>query len=153
MKKRITLFLLAALMLTACGKKNPMDAPAVPSEQPQAVQTTEAETQAAPEYPGMYGRTWSEEIAGTVVEMHAYIVLNEDHTGFWIAQDVGTLTWDENRLMLTVGAVYSMTLAQEDGTGNLLVSEFRDENGAEILTEYERIEKLPAEIEEMLVGF
>ncbi len=103
----------------------------------------------APEYPGVYGRTWSEEIVGTVMEMHSYIVLNEDHTGYWIAQDVGALTWEEGQLMLSIGAAYGMALTQEGETVNLLVSEFPDDS-EEMPTVFEKIDGLPAQIESLL---
>lgn len=103
-----------------------------------------------PEHTGVYWRTWSEEIAGTVVEMSSYIVLDEDRTGYWIAQDVGTLTWDESQLTLTVGATYNIALTQENGTVKLLVFEFQDDTGAWIPTVYDKIEKLPEKIENML---
>lgn len=106
-----------------------------------------------PEYTGIYWRTWSEEIAGTVVEMNSYIVLNEDYSGYWIAQDVGTLTWDESQLMLTVGATYDIALTEENGVVNLLIYEFQDENGVWIPTVFEKTENLPMEIENMLAEF
>lgn len=154
MKRRIVMSLLAAavLILAACGNKAGTTPPAADAEQ---TQVTEAETQAAdqplePEYAGIYWRTWSEEIGGTVVELNSYIVLNEDGTGYWIAQDVGTLTWDESQVMLTVGVSYEIALTQEKGTLTLLVYEFRDAGGAWIPTAYEKIGELPAEIEEMI---
>lgn len=158
MKKRIAISLLAAvvLMLAACGSKT--DTIPASSDTEQIQQTHEIQTggdtqtdavSSAPEYTGIYRRMWSEEIDGTVVELNSYIVLNEDGTGCWIAQDVGTLTWDESRLTLTVGAAYETALTQENGSVNLLVYEFQDAGGAWIPTVYEKIEELPAEIEKM----
>lgn len=103
-----------------------------------------------PEYPGVYMRTTREEIGGTVVETNSYIVLNEDGTGFWIAQDVGMLTWDESQLMLTVGETIDIARTQENGIEYLMVYQFQDENGVWMPTEFERIEELPAEIAQML---
>lgn len=103
-----------------------------------------------PEYEGVYLRTWSEEIGGKNVEHKAYIVLNEDGTGYWIAQDVGMLSWDESQLMLTIGATYDIALTQEGETVSLLVYEFQNENGEWIPTVFEKIESLPAEMEELL---
>lgn len=157
MKKRIAAFLLAAavLMLAACGSKAEAGSSAADAEQAQETQITGVNTQeiypsTESAYPGVYWQAWSEEIGGTVIEMNSYIVLNEDGTGCWIAQDVGTLTWDEHRLMLTVGAAYDIALTQEDGTVNLLVYEFRDNNGEWMPTVFEKIDKLPAEMEIML---
>lgn len=159
MKKTIAIFLLAALMLSACADKT-VPASAEPEQEVQTTQAeapetqsaeTEApETQPAPEYPGVYEQVWSEEIGGAVVELHSYIVLNEDSTGYWIAQDIGMLTWDENRLMLTIGAEYEIALAQENGSVNLLIYEFQDENGEWIPTVFEKIDRLPEQIEQML---
>lgn len=103
-----------------------------------------------PEYTGIYWRTWQEEIAGTVIDMNSYIVLNEDSTGCWIGQDVGTLTWDESQITLTVGEAFDIALTQENDAVNLLVFEFQDDNGVWIPTVFEKIEELPAEIENML---
>lgn len=157
MKKRITISLLAAavLMLAACGSNAETVFPTVNTEQTQQIQITEVDAQAvypsfAPVYTGVYWRTWSEEIAGTVIDMNSYIVLNEDYTGYWIGQDVGTLTWDESQLMLTVGATYDIALTQENGTVDLLVYEFQDDSGVWIPTVFEKIEALPAEMEKML---
>lgn len=111
----------------------------------------EAETQpltvpSAAEYPGVYQRTWREEIGGTVINLHSYIVLNEDHSGYWIAQDVGMLTWEDGQLTLTVGAVCDMALTREGETVNLLVSD-----GGEAPTVFEKIEELPEQIQSLLV--
>lgn len=103
-----------------------------------------------PEYTGVYWRTWSEEIIGTVAEMNSYIVLAEDRTGYWIEQDVGMLTWDESQLMLTIGLTYDIALTQENDTVNLLVYESQDETGVWVPTVFEKIEELPAEMEKML---
>lgn len=160
MKQRITIFLLTALMLilAGCGSKVETVTAATDAEQTQQtreIQNTQADTQAAdpssePEYTGIYWRTWSEEIAGAVVEMNSYIVLEADSTGYWIAQDVGTLTWDESQLQLAVGAAYEITLIRENNTVNLLVYEFQDENGEWNPTVFEKINKLPEKIEKML---
>lgn len=111
----------------------------------------EAETQpltvpSAAEYPGVYQRTWREEIGGTVINLHSYIVLNEDHTGYWIAQDVGMLTWEDGQLTLTVGAVCDMALTREGETVNLLVFD-----SGEAPTVFEKIEELPEQIQSLLV--
>lgn len=100
----------------------------------------------APEYPGVYRHAWREEIAGTVAEMNSYIVLNEDHSGYWIAQDVGMLTWEDGQLTLTVGAVCDMALTREGENVNLQVSD-----GGEAPTVFEKIEELPEQIQSLLV--
>ena len=162
MKRRIAISLLAAavLMLAACGNRSETVPSTAGAEQTQEMQmqetaVPEAETQGGcqspePEYAGIYWQTWSEEIAGTVIDLNSYIVLNEDNTGYWIAQDVGTLTWNESQLILTVGATYDIALTQENDTVNLLVYEFQDDNGVWNPTVFEKIEELPAEMEEML---
>lgn len=149
MKKRIAILFLAAavLLLPACSGKNGTVSSSSTEEQ------EKQHTQETLEYTGIYWRTWREEIGGTVVDMNSYIILNEDHTGYWIGQDVGTLTWDEGQLMLTVGATYEFALTQENGRANLLVYEFRDDNGEWLPTAFEKIEKLPAQMEEMLGKF
>lgn len=152
MRKIATALLAAALlMLAACGRKTETAPSAADAEQTtQQTQTTQTAMPTEPEYAGSYFRTWSEEIGGTVAERNSYIVLQEDHTGYWIAQDVGTLTWDEGHLALTVGAAYEIALTQENGTVNLLLYEFQDDSGAWIPTAYEKIQELPAEIAQML---
>lgn len=158
MKRKIAIPLLVMLTLAACGRRNETVSPTVSAEQTQQtqeIQITEAETQtfdpaSEPEFTGVYRHTRSEEIAGKVMDKNSYIVLNDDNTGCWIAQDIGTLTWDASQLMLTIGASYDIALTQENGTVNLLVYEFQDENGEWIPTVYEKIEELPAEIETML---
>lgn len=164
MKRKIAILLTVMAMLTACGSKTGTASPAGNTETTQAAvtQVTEAQTQATeaetqevtlpsePEYPGVYWRTWSEEIGGTVTDMNAYIVLNEDGTGYWIAQGIGMLNWDEGQLALTIGVSYEFALVQENGTVNLLVYEFQDENGEWKPTVYEKIDELPAELREML---
>lgn len=129
MKRILAFFLLAVLMLAGCGK------------QPETVKPV-----VEPEFPGVYWRTWREDIGGSMIDLNAYIVLNADHTGYWIAQDVGTLTWGDGQIMQSVGAACDIALTQEDGTVKLLVSEFQ----ADMPRVYEQIEKLPAEIESML---
>lgn len=133
MKKQIAVFLLAAafLMLAACGSRQ---------------QSPE------PDYPGIYGRTWSEEIGGTTVQRKAYVVLNEDHTGCWIAQDIGDLTWEEGRITLAIGETFDIALTRENGAVKLLVYEFPDETGKGTPRAYEKTDALPPEIEEMLAS-
>lgn len=106
-----------------------------------------------PEYAGVYKRTVREEIGGAVVEKTSYIVLNEDGTGFWVAQDIGMLNWDECQLELTIGAKYDIARAQDNGIEYLLVYESQDAEGVWQPTRFERIEALPAEIAEMLPNF
>lgn len=156
MKRRIAIFLLvvALLMTAACANKSKADLPTIHTEPAPETQVTQVDSHAdAPEYPGVYWRSWREEIAGTVIDMKSYIVLNADNTGYWIAQDVGILTWDESRLTLTIGEVYDIALTQENGTDTLLVYEFQDADGTWIPTVFEKIEKLPTEISELLSDF
>lgn len=153
MKKSIAIVLLTLvmLMLAACGgKAAPAPAETQPTQETQAVETTqatEAPTQpTAPlEYAGIYCRTWSEEIAGTVAERNSYYILNPDHTGYLVMQAVGTLTWDENQLTDHLGGTYSIALTQENGIVNLLVYEFQDTPSV-----YKKIEKLPDEINALI---
>lgn len=165
MKRRIALFLLTAavLMLAACGNQTETEpsttaAQQVQEETTQAAPETEAAAQTLPEkteaenveleYAGIYEHPYSEEIAGTVVERSAYIILNEDHTGCWIVQAVGMLTWDESHLKQEIGEVNDFTLTRKDGKDVLMVKEFQDENGDWIVNEYEKIDELPADIAE-----
>lgn len=96
-------------------------------------------------FPGVYCQTRNEEIGGTVTQRKTYIVLNEDRTGYWIVQEIGTVTWDENQLTDNLGMTYSIALIEENGTDHLLVYEFQDTPSV-----YERIEKLPDDIENMI---
>lgn len=160
MKRRIAIFLLAValLMTAACTGKSEADLPAVHTEPAPETQATQVSPQEdtpsfVPDYPGVYWRGWREEIAGTAIDMNSYIVLNEDNTGLWIAQDIGALTWEEDRLTLTVGAAYDIALTQEGGTDMLLVYELQNDQGAWIPTVFEKIEKLPTEISELLSDF
>lgn len=150
MKSKLAIVLLAAvLMLTACTGRTG-EAPSAPAtEQPQETQIQPTQIQ-EPEYPGIYKRTWSEEIGGTVVELNSYIILKEDGTGYWIAQDVGMLNWVEGRLELTIGDAYEIAPEQENNTSRLLVYRFQDENGEWIPTVFEKTDSLPSEIQEML---
>lgn len=156
MKKGIAVLLLALamLILAACGSKaapaQTQPTQAAQAAQPtQATQPTEAPraTEAAVqptsplEYAGIYCRTWSEEIGGTVAERNSYYVLNPDHTGFLVAQGVGTLTWNESQLTDNLGVTYNIALTRENGTVNLLVYEFQDAPSV-----YKKIESLPDEI-------
>lgn len=157
MKKRIAFFMLAAamLVLAACGSKAVTTPSAAETEQTQETQVQEAqaaEATAQPtaplEYAGVYCQTWNEEIGGTVVEQHSYYVLNEDHTGYLFAQAVAGLTWDEGKLTENIGVTYDIALTQENGTVKLLVYQFQDKPSV-----FNKIEKLPAEIEAMLAEF
>lgn len=162
----ISLVALSMLMLAACGTKAATVSAAVetkPTQETVQVQATVPvpETQATeatapavteapkPEYPGVYMRTIREEIGGTVTERHSYIVLNEDHTGYSILQDIGALTWNEGQMTEAIGLSYNIALAQENSTVNLLVYEFQDANP----TVYEKIEKLPADMEQLVAEF
>lgn len=166
MKKSIAIVLLALvmLMLAACGSRTPAapsiietesTQPTQPETQPtQATQPTAAPTQpttsptqpAVPlEYTGIYWRTWNEEIAGTVAVRNSYYVLNADHTGYVIAQAVGTLTWTESQVKDNLGQVSRIALNQENGDVNLVVYEFQGNPSV-----YKKIAKLPAEIESMI---
>lgn len=163
--KKIAICLLAVmLMLAACGNKaetKPAAATAaqqVQEETTQAEPETETTAETLPEeteaesveleYAGVYEHPYSEEIGGTVVERSAYIVLNDDHTGCWIVQGFGMLTWDETQLKQEIGLVNDFTLSQKDGKAVLTVYEFQDENGNWIPNEYVRIDELPADIAE-----
>lgn len=168
MKKYAICLLAVMLMLAACGNKaetKPAVATAaqqVQEETTQAAPETEAETVAEPlpeeteaeseelEYAGIYEHPYSEEIGGTLVERSLYIILNEDHTGYWIIQAVGMLTWDENQLTQEIGAVNDFTLSKKDGKVVLNVYDFQDENGNWTSSEYVKIDELPAEIEELI---
>lgn len=133
MKKIAIVFLAAMLLLAACGSRTEAVSPAP-----------------EPEYAGIYRQSWQEEIGGTVIDLNAYIVLNEDGTGYWIAQDVGTLTWEAGRLKLTIGEEYDMALTRENGIVELQVCRFRDADGERNPTVFEKIEALPGEIAQML---
>lgn len=156
MKKRIALFLLAAvmLMLTACAAKvevAPSTAATEPATQATEAATTEPTTQAteaptteaaAPlEYEGYYCRTWTEEIGGTVAERNSYYILNADHTGYLVMQAVGTLTWTEDQMTDNLGQTYRIALTEENGTVSLLVYEFQDTPSV-----YRKIDRLPDDI-------
>lgn len=157
MKKRIilSLFVFAVLILAACKNKAETVTPTVYTEQtpPSQVEAQTPCPPSEPEYPGVYRHAWHEEIAGNSIEMNSYIVLNADYTGFWIAQDIGTLSWDESRLVLSVGAVFDIALAQESGTDILSVCESQNEQGELVPAVFEKIEKLPTEIAELLSDF
>lgn len=103
-----------------------------------------------PEYEGVYEHRFREEIGGTVVDRGAYIILNEDHTGYWIVQAVGLLTWDETHLKQEIGIVNDFTLSQKDGKTVLTVYDFQDENGNWIPDEYVKIDELPADMAQLL---
>lgn len=153
-KLAISLLTAAVLMLAACTGKTETVLPDADSEQIQILETDtrSIDPSSELEFTGIYRRGWSEEIGGATLEMNAYIVLNEDGSGYWIAQDIGTLVWDADRLMLSVGGTYEIALTQESGTVNLLVYEFRDDSGEWDPMVFEKIEELPAEVEEMLTN-
>lgn len=96
-------------------------------------------------FSGVYCRTWSEEIGGTVAERKSYIVLNEGGTGYLVAQEIGKVTWTESQLTDNLGVTYSIALIEENGIDTLLVYDFPDNPSA-----YAKIDKLPADIENMI---
>lgn len=97
------------------------------------------------DYPGTYCRTWMEEIGGTSAMRNAYYVLNADHTGYVITQGVGKLTWNMDQVKDDLGQTYSIALIEHEGWTKLQVYEFPGSPSV-----YDKIEKLPAEIEAML---
>ncbi len=79
MRRFLTLFLIAVCVMavTGCGTKK-------------KDQATPRESIA-----GTYVHTYSEELEGEEITFQDYLILNEDHTGYGIAQDIVKITWDE----------------------------------------------------------
>lgn len=158
MKKQIAVFLFIAAMLTlaACGSKAataPSTAETQQETQAPAAQATEAPTEAAAPVneavtAGVYRQLWKDEIGGKVTERYSYIVLNEDHTGYWVVQGAASLTWDEKQMKTTVGEICGIAATRENGSVNLLV--YQDYNDPKVPSVYEKIAQLPAEIEAII---
>lgn len=108
------LALAGALMLTACGTKA-----ATQEKETQA----EASAEARPEYKaekkaiegGYFANEYEEEIDGQVTKRADYIILLEDYTGFYSAQDIIDLTWNQDEIKRADGVTMKLKAGENDG--------------------------------------
>lgn len=96
--------LVAALLLTACGTKAAVSDGVRPEY--------EAEKKAIEG--GYFVNEYEEEIDGQVTKNSDYIILLEDYTGFYSAQDIVDLTWNQEEIKCADGTAMKLKSGEND---------------------------------------